>query len=104
MNEATSSDLKLKSDELETRLKAFRFGPRAKHFPEWSDANSHVDDDRMNAIHHRLRKKLDSANGMSWELLKLEWRYDLALLAYSLGVYASYQDTRFIQPVADQSR
>ncbi|MGO4570037.1 hypothetical protein AB4Z52_34660 [Rhizobium sp. 2YAF20] len=104
MNKVTSGDLKLKSDELERRLSALRLGPRAKHFPELSDANCHVEDDRMNAIHHRLRRKLDRANGMSWELLKLEWRYDLALLAYGLAVYASHLDTRFngIQPDANQ--
>ncbi|TAU35324.1 hypothetical protein ELI43_37020 [Rhizobium leguminosarum] len=105
MNIVTSSDLKLKSEELETRLRALRLGPRAKHFPELSDANCHVEDDQMNAIHRRLRRKLDRANGMSWELLKLEWRYDLALLAYSVAVYANRLDTRFNtnQPVASQS-
>lgn len=57
MNKLTSSDLKLKSDELQTRLSALRLGPKAKHFPELSDANCQVEDDRMNAIHHRLREK-----------------------------------------------
>lgn len=52
-------------------------------------------DEQRRRIQVRLQEKLEAAKGVDWELLSLEFRRDLLILADEFGRWARYLDTTF---------
>lgn len=52
-------------------------------------------DEQRRRIQSRLQEKLEAAKGVDWELLSLEFRRDLLILADEFGRWARYLDTTF---------
>lgn len=52
-------------------------------------------DEQRRQVQARLREKLEAAKGVDWELLSLEFRRDLLILADEFGRWARYLDTTF---------
>jgi hypothetical protein len=52
-------------------------------------------DEQRRVIQARLQAKLEAAKGVDWELLSLEFRRDLLILADEFGRWARYLDSTF---------
>lgn len=69
-------------------------GSTRRHQPE--PAYSYAEaDERRQQIHARLQEKLEASKGVDWELLSLEFRRDLMILADEFGRWSRYLDATF---------
>lgn len=50
---------------------------------------------KMDVLHAQLAQRGLDTESMSWRLLLLEWKYDLAVLFGNLGDWIRYVDQRF---------
>ncbi|WP_117190264.1 hypothetical protein [Rhizobium terrae] len=53
---------------------------------------------KMDFLYEQLARRGTAPEGMSWNLLLLEWKYDLAVLFGNLRDWMSYIDRRFDKP------
>lgn len=54
--------------------------------------------EKMDFLHAQLAQQGIASEGMSWSLLLLEWKYDLAVLFGNLGNWMRYIDQHFYGP------
>ncbi|RUM98669.1 hypothetical protein EET67_06075 [Pseudaminobacter arsenicus] len=69
--------------------------PAAQHQPSPDEITYAQADEQRRRIQSRLQEKLEAARGVDWELLSLEFRRDLLILADEFGRWARYLDTTF---------
>lgn len=66
-----------------------------QHQPSPGELSYAQADEQRRRIQARLQEKLEAARGVDWELLSLEFRRDLLILADEFGRWARYLDTTF---------
>ncbi len=66
-----------------------------QHQPSPGELSYAQADERRRRIQARLQETLEAARGVDWELLSLEFRRDLLILADEFGRWARYLDTTF---------
>ncbi len=63
--------------------------------PETEDSLQRSPTAKMDFLHAQLVQAGHPSNRMTWRLLFLEWRYDLAILFGNFRAWMSYIDRRF---------
>ncbi|MFB9949092.1 hypothetical protein ACFFP0_09555 [Rhizobium puerariae] len=53
---------------------------------------------KMDFLRQQLARRGISSEGMSFDLLMLEWKYDLSVLLGNIGDWMRYIDRRFSRP------